>query len=65
VLWRNLEAVSSVNALDDGNVDIVVLECGFIGGPNGSDGANMEIIQEFVYFLVCSEEILNKNVIKW
>jgi hypothetical protein len=63
LLLSNSEAVSSVNALDDGNVDSLVLKCSFLDGPNGSDGSNMEIIQEFACFIVCSKEMLDKNVI--
>ena len=39
-------------ALDDGNVDSVVLGDGFLDGQDGWDGATMGVVQEFVSFLL-------------
>jgi hypothetical protein len=60
LLLSNSDAVSSFNALDDENVHSLVLKCGFL---DCSDGSNMETIQEFACFIVCSKEMLDKNVI--
>ena len=39
-------------ALDDGNVDSVVLGDGFLDGQDGWDGATMGLVQEFMSFLL-------------
>ena len=52
-------------ALDDGNVDSVVLGDGFLDGQDGWDGATMGVVQEFVFLTneAGSKETLNKHIV--